>query len=84
MAILMNELSFDGRTLVRIEVHSDKVWIIDAVCIVIRVIPSIFSFHPQSHGKPRLSDTCAECKTFKAGLLYHSVAELIIQHFKWY
>ena len=33
MAILMNELSFDGRALVRIETHSDKVWIIDAVCI---------------------------------------------------
>jgi hypothetical protein len=29
----MNELSSDGRTLVRIEVHSDKVSIIDAVCI---------------------------------------------------
>jgi hypothetical protein len=29
----MNELPSDGRTLVRIEVHSDKVWIIDAVCI---------------------------------------------------
>jgi hypothetical protein len=28
----MNELSSDGRTLVRIEVHSDKVWV-DAICI---------------------------------------------------
>ena len=29
----MNQLSSEGRTLVKIEVHSDKVWIIDAVCI---------------------------------------------------
>jgi hypothetical protein len=33
MVILMNHPSSEGRTLVRIEVHSDKVWIIDAVCI---------------------------------------------------
>ena len=33
MAILINELSSDGRTLVRIEVHSDKVWIIEAARI---------------------------------------------------
>ena len=33
MAILMDELSSDARTLVRIDVLSDKVLIIDAVCI---------------------------------------------------
>ena len=29
----MNELSSDGSTLVGIQLHSDKVWIIDAICI---------------------------------------------------
>ena len=33
MAILMDEPSSDARTLVRIDVLSDKVLIIDAVCI---------------------------------------------------
>ena len=28
----MNELSYDVRTLVGIQLHTDKVWIIDAVC----------------------------------------------------
>jgi hypothetical protein len=31
--IPMNQLSSQGRTLVRIQIHSDKVRIIDAVCI---------------------------------------------------
>ena len=31
--IMMNRLPSEGRTLVRVEVRSDKVWIIDAACI---------------------------------------------------
>ena len=30
---MMNQIPPEGRTLVKIEVRSDKVWIIDAVCI---------------------------------------------------